>query len=80
MVISWSIGTQPDAGLVNTMLDAAIETLTNGEERPIVHSDRGALIAGPAGSHGSAKQNWFARCLERAAHNTTQRAKAPSAG
>jgi putative transposase len=42
MVISWSIGTQPDAGLVNTMLDAAIESMTNGEERPIVHSDRGA--------------------------------------
>jgi putative transposase len=25
----------------STMLDAAIETVTNGEERPIVHSDRG---------------------------------------
>ncbi len=42
MVISWSVGTQPDAGLVNAMLDAAIETVTDGEERPIVHSDRGA--------------------------------------
>jgi transposase InsO family protein len=28
MVISWSIGTQPDAELVNTMLDAAIKTVT----------------------------------------------------
>ena len=27
-VISWSIGTRPDAGLVNTMLDAAVETVT----------------------------------------------------
>ncbi len=27
MVISWSIGTRPDANLVNTMLDAAIETV-----------------------------------------------------
>ena len=36
MVISWSIGTQPDAGLVNTMLDAAIGTVANGEERPII--------------------------------------------
>lgn len=26
MVVSWSIGTRPDAQLVNTMLDAAIET------------------------------------------------------
>jgi transposase InsO family protein len=24
LVISWSIGTRPDAGLVNTMLDAAV--------------------------------------------------------
>ena len=47
MVISWSIGTQPDAGLVNTMLDAAIETVTDGEERPIVHSDRGAHYRWP---------------------------------
>jgi transposase InsO family protein len=42
LVISWSIGTQADAELVNTMLDAAIETVTEAEERPIVHSDRGA--------------------------------------
>ena len=28
-VISWSIGTRPDAKLVNTMLDAAIETVEN---------------------------------------------------
>lgn len=42
MMNSWSIGTQPDAGLVNTMPDAAIGTVTNGEQRPIIHSDRGA--------------------------------------
>ncbi|MGV1952531.1 IS3 family transposase [Agrobacterium vitis] len=47
MVISWSIGTQPDAGLVNTMLDAAIGTVANGEERPIIHSDRGAHYRWP---------------------------------
>jgi putative transposase len=28
MVVSWSIGTSPDAELVNSMLDAAIETVT----------------------------------------------------
>jgi putative transposase len=32
MVISWSIGTQPDAALVNTMLDAAIETADRRSE------------------------------------------------
>ncbi len=47
MVISWSIGTQPDAGLVNTMLDAAIETVTDGEGGTIVHSDRGAHYRWP---------------------------------
>ena len=39
MVITWSIGTIPDAELVNTMLDAAIETVADGNERPVVHSD-----------------------------------------
>ncbi|WP_430252230.1 IS3 family transposase [Neorhizobium sp. DAR64860/K0K1] len=47
MVISWSIGTQPDAGLVNTMLDAAIGTVDDGEQRPIIHSDRGAHYRWP---------------------------------
>lgn len=46
-MISWSIGTQLDAGLVNTMLDAAIETVVDGEARPIVHSDRGAHYRWP---------------------------------
>lgn len=41
-VISWSIGTRPDAELVNTMLDAAVETVANNDKRPVVHSDRGA--------------------------------------
>ena len=42
MVVSWSIGTRPDAELVNTMLDAAIETVAASNDRPVVHSDRGA--------------------------------------
>lgn len=42
LVVSWSIGTRPDAELVNTMLDAAIETVTDSKHRPMVHSDRGA--------------------------------------
>jgi transposase InsO family protein len=43
LVVSWTIGTRPDAELVNTMLDSAIETVANCDERPVVHSDRGAL-------------------------------------
>jgi putative transposase len=30
LVISWPLGTHPDAELVNTMLDAAIETVAGG--------------------------------------------------
>jgi len=41
LVISWTIGTRPDADLVNTMLDAAVETIADSEAPPIVHSDRG---------------------------------------
>ncbi len=33
--------------MVNTMLDAAIETVTGTDERPIVHSDRGAHYRWP---------------------------------
>ena len=47
MVISWSIGTQPGAGLVNTMLDAAIDTVTDAEGGTIVHSDRGTHYSWP---------------------------------
>ena len=41
MVISWSIGTRPNAELANTMLDAAIGKATVRGDRPVVHSDRG---------------------------------------
>jgi len=37
---SWTIGTSPDAELVNSMLDGATATL-KPTEHPIVHSDRG---------------------------------------
>ena len=47
LVISWSIGAHPDAELVNTMLDAAIETVINTNDRPVVHSDRGAHYRWP---------------------------------
>jgi transposase InsO family protein len=47
MVVSWSIGTSPDAELVNTMLDAAIETVSQNDNKPIVHSDRGGHYRWP---------------------------------
>jgi len=47
MVVSWSIATRPDAELVNTMLDAAIETVAASSDRPVVHSDRGGHYRWP---------------------------------
>jgi transposase InsO family protein len=47
LVVSWTIGTRPDADLVNTMLDAAIETVATSETRPVIHSDRGAHYRWP---------------------------------
>jgi len=47
LVVSWSIGTRPDAELVNSMLDAAVEKMADSENRPVVHSDRGAHYRWP---------------------------------
>jgi transposase InsO family protein len=47
LVVSWSIGTRSDTGLVNTVLDAAIETVANSHDRPVIHSDRGAHYRWP---------------------------------
>lgn len=46
MPVSWTIGTSPNANLVNTMLDMAIGTL-GAEDHPIVHSDRGCHYRWP---------------------------------
>ena len=46
-VVSRTIGMRPDAQLVNTMLDAAIETIDSSGNRPVVHSDRGAHYRWP---------------------------------
>lgn len=46
LAVSWTIGTSPDAELVNTMLDDAICSLKDGEH-PIVHSDRGGHYRWP---------------------------------
>ena len=47
MVVSWSISTRPDAELVNTMLDAAIDTVAASIDRPLLHSDRGGHYRWP---------------------------------
>jgi transposase InsO family protein/transposase-like protein len=47
LVVSWSLGTRPDARLVNEMLDAAIRTVANSDAKPIVHSDRGSHYRWP---------------------------------
>jgi len=44
--VSWTIGTSPNAELVNTMLKDGIATLHDGE-LPIVHTDRGAHYRWP---------------------------------
>lgn len=55
MVVSWSIGTRPNAELVNTMLDAAIDKVAASGERPLVHSDRGGHYRWPG---------WLARIAD----------------
>lgn len=44
--VSWTIGTSPDAELVNRMLDEAISVLKEGEQ-PVIHSDRGSHYRWP---------------------------------
>ena len=44
--VCWTVGTSPNADLVNSMLDGAISTLKEGEA-PIVHSDRGCHYRWP---------------------------------
>ena len=46
MPITWTVGTSPNAELVNTMLDNAI-ALLKGNEHSIVHSDRGCHYRWP---------------------------------
>ena len=45
-VASWTIGTSPNAELVNAMLDQAITQLKD-DEHPVIHSDRGCHYRWP---------------------------------
>jgi len=66
MVVSWTIGTSPDAELVNTMLDAAIETVMDTADRPVVHSDRGGHYRWPSWLSRMSDAN-FIRSMSRKA-------------
>ncbi len=46
LVVAWTIGARPDANLVNTMLDHAVQTL-QPDEHPVIHSDGGAHYRWP---------------------------------
>ena len=46
LLVAWTIGTSPDAELVNTMLDDAISQLQEGEH-PTVHTDWGCHYRWP---------------------------------
>jgi hypothetical protein len=71
LVVSWSIGTRPDAELVRCwMPPAAIDLWCIRIEA--------ATIGRQAGWAGSLRRSWYARCRERGARQTTPRAKASS--
>lgn len=61
--VAWTIGTSPDAGLVNKMLESAVATLKD-DERPIVHSDRGCHYRWP-GWIGLMEANGLTRSMSR---------------
>jgi transposase InsO family protein len=80
LIISWSTGTHTDAELVNTMLDAAIETVADPDAWPIVHSEHGAHYRWPGwlSRMGDAK---LVRSMSRkGARKITLHAKASLAG
>jgi transposase InsO family protein/transposase-like protein len=64
MVVSWAIGTSPDAELVNTMLDTAIAGLS-ADERPVVHSDRGSHYRWPGWIDRSNAENQLLRSMSK---------------
>ena len=46
MIVTWTMGTKPNAELVNEMLDKALLSLGVGEH-PVIHSDRGCQYRWP---------------------------------
>jgi len=62
LIVSWSVGTSPNAELVNSSLKKAIATLSG--ETPIVHSDRGGHYRWP-GWIGLMTENNLTRSMSR---------------
>lgn len=69
MAVSWTIGTSPNAELVNTMLQEAISTL-NTSEHPMVHSDRGCHYRWPTGLELWILLSLLVLCRRKDAHQT----------
>jgi putative transposase len=67
-VVSWTSDTSPSGDLVNTMLDEAIQTVSDSEseDKPIVHSDRGAHYRWPGWLKRMSDAN-FVRSMSRKA-------------
>ena len=57
MIVGWSIGTRPNAELVNTMLDAAIDKVTASGDRPWCIPIVAATIGGQANDRGLLKRS-----------------------
>lgn len=66
MIVSWSIGTWPDAELVNMMLYIAIETVVVSSNRPFIHPDRSGHYQWPGWPSRIAKAN-LVRSMSRKA-------------
>lgn len=62
------------------MLDAAIETMTDGEERPIVHSARGAHYRWVGWLMRISEANLIRSMPRRTAHKITLLVRSSSAG
>lgn len=63
LLVTWNIGTSPDALLVNSMLENAAKMLSS-EEKPIVHSDRGVHYRWP-GWINRMEENGFIRSMSK---------------
>lgn len=80
LVVSWAIGTRPDAELVNTMLDAAIESLPTATKGLWSTPIAARTIAGPDGSHVCAMPSSRVRCRAKDARQITRPVKASLGG
>lgn len=78
LVVSWRIGRRPNAALANGSLEDACRMLAPGQ-RPVCHSDRGAITDGPGGSAYARETAWSAPRRGRATARTTRHARASSA-